>query len=91
MLRTFEATIDEHGRVIPGEPIKVLRMTPALVTIFDDDASDGLHEVMILAESALADGWVGPEADAAWAHLADLPDLGLDDDDEDDVVKDDRK
>jgi len=91
MLGTVEATIDEHGHVTLGEPVKVPRTTRALLTILDDDASDGLHEAMILAESALADGWVGPEADAAWAHLGDLPDLGLDDDDEDDVEKDDRK
>jgi len=75
MLRTVEATIDEHGHVTLGEPVKVPRTTRVLLTILDDDASDGLHEAMNLAESALADGWLNPEEDEAWKHLADLPDL----------------
>lgn len=80
MLRTIEATIDENGNVNLDEPIAVKRSTRALVTILDDESTAelGLNEAAILSEAALTPGWSGPEEDAAWAHLADLPDIGAD-------------
>jgi hypothetical protein len=72
MLRTFEATID-RGRIEPHEDVSIEGRVRVLVTILEDERFPG--DAAILAESALSEGWTGPEADAAWAHLADLPDL----------------
>lgn len=74
MMRTVEATIDEHGQVKLNEPVSLRSPARALVTILSDVPPADI-EAAILAESALAEGWSGPEADEAWKHLADLPDL----------------
>ncbi|HSU68383.1 MAG TPA: hypothetical protein VLJ39_16005 [Tepidisphaeraceae bacterium] len=71
MFRTAEATIDESGKVELSEPVKVTRLTWALLTILDAPVID---EVTLLSESALSD-WSRPEEDEAWKHLADLPPL----------------
>jgi len=73
MLRTLEATIDEKGNVTLHEKVVFAGQTRALVTILDEPV--GSQDAYILSESALADGWSGPEADEAWMHLAQLPDL----------------
>jgi hypothetical protein len=73
MLRTLEATIDETGRVQLNEPVVLSGRSRALVTILEEP--DAVNECAILSEAALAEGWSGTEADAAWKHLADLPDL----------------
>lgn len=73
MLRTIEATVDAHGRVKLAEDIVLDHPTRALVTILDDAWS--VREAALLSESALADGWSGTDADDAWKHLDDLPDL----------------
>ncbi len=73
MLRTFQATIDDRGRLLPSEAVAIRGHVRVLVTILDEHEFPG--DAAILAESALAEGWTGPEADAAWEHLGDLPDL----------------
>jgi hypothetical protein len=73
MLRTVEATIDVDGQVTLREAVALKAQSRALVTILDD--APELNEPAVLAESSLAEGWSGPEADEAWKHLADLPDL----------------
>ena len=75
MLRTVEAIIDEHGQVKLSEEVSLRAPTRALVTILDEAIDDSL-DAAILSESALAEGWSGPEADEAWKHLADLPSIG---------------
>jgi hypothetical protein len=74
MLRTVEATIDEHGQVKLKEDVRLAGPVRALVTILDDSWSDwvALNETAILSEPSLAEGWSGPEADEAWKHLAEL-------------------
>jgi hypothetical protein len=69
MLRTVEATIDEHGVVRLAEPITLPGKVRALLTILDVPAID---EVTLLSEAALSD-WNRPEEDEAWAHLQSLP------------------
>jgi hypothetical protein len=77
MLRTVKATIDRKGNVKLSEAVALDGTRPALVTILDDSFTGGEvpNEAALLAESALHDGWSGPEEDEAWAHLKDLPDL----------------
>ena len=73
MLRTIEATINEHGQVELAEPLTLTMRCRALVTILEESTD---NDVAILAESALAEGWSGPEADEEWKHLSELPDIG---------------
>lgn len=72
MMRTIEATIDEHGRVRLLEPVRVGRTVRALVTILepadDLDASDELGSTA-LSEPALAVDWLQASEDTAWEHL----------------------
>ncbi len=77
MLRTLEATIGSDGTVRLAERILLTRPSRALVTILDP--IDDSNETLLLAESALAEAWSGPEEDKAWEHLNELPDLGKDD------------
>jgi hypothetical protein len=76
MLRTLEATIESDGTVKLVEQISLSRPSRALVTILDP--VEGVNEAALLAESALAEAWSGPEEDKAWEHLNKLPDLGKD-------------
>lgn len=77
MMRTVEATVDEHGHVRLDEDIVLRGPARALVTILDSDLTGlaKLNEPAILAETSLAEGWTGKEADEAWKHLDNLPDL----------------
>lgn len=76
MFRTVEATIDKRGKVKLAETVKLSGSRRALVTILDEESViRNLNEAAILSESALAKGWLGPDADAAWEHLADLPEF----------------
>jgi hypothetical protein len=77
MLRTIEATVDENGRVFLNEEISLKGPVRALVTILEEDLSGAAqqNEPAILAESSLAEGWSGREADEHWDHLKDMPDL----------------
>ncbi|MDO9459465.1 MAG: hypothetical protein Q7N95_05050 [Alphaproteobacteria bacterium] len=65
MMKTIAVEIDAQGRVHPLEP--QLRLPPgrALLTLLDPAAGDAA----LLAESALAEDWLRPEEDEAWAHL----------------------
>jgi len=66
MLTTIEAEIDAAGEIHPLRFTTKLPAGPALLTLLtpriDDDA-------LGLAEQALAEDWLRPEEDAAWAHL----------------------
>jgi len=77
MFRTVEATIDEKGQVKLEEDVSLKAPARALVTILDESLLDWVasNETAILSEPSLAEGWTGPEADKAWEHLAELPDL----------------
>jgi hypothetical protein len=68
MKQTVEAIIDEQGHVRLAEPVKIIGMHRALVTILDEAPLE-FDEVTQLAETALSEDWLKPEEDAAWTHL----------------------
>jgi hypothetical protein len=65
MFQTIEVEIDSSGQVHPlGRPIH-LPPGRALLTLLDEQ----VNESALLAEAALAEDWLKPEEDEAWAHL----------------------
>ncbi len=70
MLKTVEATIDEQGNVKLVKPIQLRRPLRAFVTIFSEELN--VPATALLSEAALAEDWLSPEEDAAWAHLQHL-------------------
>lgn len=65
MLHTIEVEIDANGQVHPLEPLIRLPAGRALLTLLDEPTG----ETALLAEAALAEDWLKPEEDEAWAHL----------------------
>ena len=59
-----KAEIDAFGQVHPLEPLIRLPPGRALLTLLDEQA----NEPALLAEAALAEDWLKPEEDEAWAH-----------------------
>ena len=66
MLTTIEVTIDKTGHLHSLEPTQTIKPGRALLTWLEPDTA---HEPALMAESALAQDWLKPEEDAAWAHL----------------------
>jgi len=66
MLRTVEATLDADGHLRFREQLKLQGTRRVLVTLLDEPS---VEEALLLAEPALAEDWMRPEEDAAWAHL----------------------
>lgn len=66
MLTTIEVTIDKTGHLHPVESSQAIRPGRALLTWLEPDTA---HEPALMAEAALAQDWLNPEEDAAWAHL----------------------
>jgi hypothetical protein len=67
MLQTIEVEIDASGQVHPIEPLEHLSPGRALLTLLTP--IEDIAETALLAEPALAEDWLKPEEDAAWAHL----------------------
>ena len=65
MLKTIEVQSDSSGQVHPLVPLIRLPAGRALLTLLDGEA----NESALLAEAALADDWLKPKEDEAWAHL----------------------
>lgn len=65
MLQTIEVEIDASGHIHPLEPMSKLPVGRALLTLLNSSVDDALQ----LAESSLAEDWLKPDEDAAWAHL----------------------
>ncbi len=65
MLRTIEVEIDEDGALHLLDPVGQLPAGRTLLTLLTPEPDD----VLQLAERALAEDWLRPEEDAAWAHL----------------------
>jgi len=65
MTRTIEVEIDEVGGVRPLQPGEKLPPGRALLTWPASDNALGL----LLSERALAEDWLRPEEDEAWAYL----------------------
>ena len=66
MVRSIEATIKIDGPVVLDKEIKLERSHRAIVTILDEN---GVSDVALMSEDALAKDWNRPEEDVAWAHL----------------------
>ena len=62
MLQTIEVEIDAQGQVHPVGLNKPLPPGRALLTPL-------ANEEALLSESALAEDWLKPEEDKAWAYL----------------------
>lgn len=65
MLQTIEVTIDNRGQVFPVEQATRIPAGRALLTLLPS-ISD---EPALLAEASLAQDWLTPEEDDAWAHM----------------------
>ncbi len=63
-------TPDKQNNVKSMEPTQLRKYRWTFVTIFSEE----LHvpEIALLSEAALAEHWLRPEEDAAWAHLQHL-------------------
>lgn len=65
MPQTLEVEIDENGQVHPiGDAVK-LPTSPALLTFLAPSA----NETALLSEAVLAQDWLKPEEEEAWAYL----------------------
>ncbi|WP_413438711.1 hypothetical protein ACFDAU_03920 [Sulfuriferula sp. GW1] len=65
MLQTIEVEIDATGHIHPLESIQNCQWAVALLTLLKPPVDEALQ----LAEPTLAEDWLKPENDAAWAHL----------------------
>ena len=65
MLQTIEVEIDARGNIHLLEPLPKLPAGRALLTLLNSS----FNESALLAEPALAEDWLKPEEDEAWAHL----------------------
>ncbi len=68
MKQIAEAVIDEHGQVHLIEPLHVIGPHRALVRVLDEPPA-AWDETLAAAEQSLAQDWLRPEEDEAWAHL----------------------
>ena len=68
MKQKAEAIIDENGQIHLMEPLHVTGPHRALVTVLDEPPVRW-DETLVAAEKALAEDWLRPEEDEAWAHL----------------------
>jgi len=69
VIQTVEAVIDANGQIRLLSPITVDAPRRALVTVLEEPAVVVPGEAALLAEAALAEDWLRPEEDAAWAYL----------------------
>ena len=69
MIRTVKAIVDEQGNVRLLESVQIAGTRKALLTILDEEPMQGIDDVTLLSEAALAEDWNRPEEDAAWSYL----------------------
>ena len=74
MLQTYEATIDAEGNIRLLEPVHLTAGHRVLVTVLTEATPDTLAlelalDTALLSEQSLAEDWMRPEEDDAWAHL----------------------
>ncbi len=65
---TVEAVIDEAGNVKTLQPVLIQGARRALLVVLDERAPT-IAETALLSEAALAEDWLRPEEDEAWAYL----------------------
>ncbi|RCN59072.1 hypothetical protein [Acidiferrobacter thiooxydans] len=68
MKQIAEAVIDENGQIHLIEPLHVTGAHRALVTVLDEPPA-AWDETLAAAGQSLAQDWLRPEEDKAWAHL----------------------
>ncbi|MHB1514000.1 MAG: hypothetical protein ACYCTF_13730 [Acidiferrobacter sp.] len=68
MKQRAEAVIDEQGRIRLIEPLHATGPHRALVTVLEEPPTGG-DGTLAAAEQSLAQDWVRPEEDEAWAYL----------------------
>lgn len=66
MVQSYEAVIEPDGSIQIDRIIRLEKPHKAIVTILDVPA---VEEITSLSEKALAEDWLRPEEDEAWAHL----------------------
>jgi hypothetical protein len=66
---TFEATIDQSGKIQLANDARLPASRRALVIVLDDTPLPVVDETALLSEATLAVDWNRPEEDAAWAYL----------------------
>ena len=69
MIQTFEAIIDEQGKVQLLQNVRLSQVRRALVTILEEKPNSTVSETALLSEISLAEDWNRPEEDEAWSHL----------------------
>lgn len=69
MIQTIEAVIDEQGNVRLLAPVRLTEARRALVTILEEQPTEGACETALLSEQALGEDWNKAEEDEAWSHL----------------------
>ncbi len=72
MLKTYEAVLEADGRLhfLEPPPTPTRAGCRVLVTLIERaEVSDSAWCGARLSEPALAEDWLKPEEDAAWAHL----------------------
>jgi hypothetical protein len=65
---TVEAMIDKEGNVKILQPVPLQGARRALLVVLDEPALP-IAETALLSEAALAEDWMRPEEDEAWAYL----------------------
>lgn len=75
MLQTIEAVIDENGKLVILEPVKLPKSRRALITILNEEPSEEAYNLALISEQVLAKDWLKPEEEMAWSHLSRLPSL----------------
>ena len=68
-LRTFEAVVDEQGRVRLLNSLKLPKSRRAVVALLEDTDPINVSDTALLSEPALARDWNRPEEDESWSHL----------------------
>lgn len=65
MLQTIEVQIDYNGFVHPIKTATTIPAGRALLTLLEPVS----YDTAFLSEHVLAEDWLKPEEDEAWAHL----------------------
>jgi hypothetical protein len=65
---TVEAVIDKSGNVKILRPLSLQGARRALLVVLDEPAP-AVAETALLSDAALAEDWLRPEEDEAWAYL----------------------
>ena len=68
MIQTLEAIVEADGSIRLIDDVKLMGPCRAFLMVLDEPPTNP-GECALLAEAALAEDWMRPEEDAAWAHF----------------------